>query len=324
MRAQLQRQQQRGVALITAMLVVAMATIIAADLVWDQYLQMRRTESMLVQEQARQYALGAENFGIEILLKDRGDVDETDSKSDVWGVPLGPLELDEGTLGGVIEDLQGRFNINNIYRNGQKDKIAFTQFTRLLELLELEPALAEATLDWIDPDQDVCCIGGAEDDTYTSRNPAHWAANRYMTTTTELLAVQGFDIESYSTLAPYIAALPPGWCGAGDFTPVNVNTASDIVLLALDPNITEANTDQWIAERGDAENAGDPFIDLTAFDGIVEQDLLDGNYLSINSECFGATVTISIGSFRYSMYSLLDRDGKVGTIITRLRYFGAY
>ncbi len=323
MRALLPKRQS-GVALITAMLVVAMATLIAADLVWDQYLQMRRTESMLAQEQARQYALAAESIGIEILLEDRGDADETDSFSDSWAASLGPFELDQGTLNGRIEDLQGRFNINNIYRNGQVDKIAQDQFKRLLELLALEPALAEATLDWIDPDQDVCCIGGAEDDTYTSRTPAHWAANRYLSNTSELLAVEGFDIESYSTLEPYIAALPPGWCGAGDFTPVNVNTASDIVLLALDPNITEANTDQWIAERGDIENEGDPFTDLAAFDGLVETDLLDGNYLSVNSECFGATVTISIGSFRYSMYSLLDRDGKVGTIITRLRYFGAY
>lgn len=318
------QKRQNGVALITAMLVVAMATIIAANLVWDQYLQMRRTESMLAQEQARQYALAAESIGVEILLEDRGDVDDIDSLSDSWAASLGPLELDEGTLNGRIEDLQGRFNINNVYRNGQVDKIALEQFKRLLELLSLEPGLAEATLDWIDPDQDVCCIAGAEDDTYTSRIPAHWTANRYLSATSELLAVEGFDIESYDTLLPYIAALPPGWCGAGDFTPVNVNTASDIVLLALDPNITEANTDQWVAERGDMENAGEPFTNLAAFGGIVEQDLLDGNYLSVNSECFGATVTISIGTFRYSMYSLLDRDGKVGTIITRLRYFGAY
>ena len=73
MTPQQQNQRQNGVALITAMLVVAMATLIAANLVWDQHLQMRRTESMLAQEQARQYALAAESIGIEILLDDRGD-----------------------------------------------------------------------------------------------------------------------------------------------------------------------------------------------------------------------------------------------------------
>ncbi|MDG1463323.1 MAG: type II secretion system protein GspK [Gammaproteobacteria bacterium] len=127
MTPQQQNQRQNGVALITAMLVVAMATLIAANLVWDQHLQMRRTESMLAQEQARQYALAAESIGIEILLDDRGDLTDTDSFSDAWAASLGPLELDQGILNGRIEDLQGRFNINNIYRNGQVDPMAQAQ-----------------------------------------------------------------------------------------------------------------------------------------------------------------------------------------------------
>jgi general secretion pathway protein K len=313
-------QRQRGVALITAILVVALATLLAADMIWNQYLQMRRTESMLAMEQGRMYALGAESWAMDIMLEDRESPDDIDHLLEIWAEDLPPLELDEGSLVGVIEDMQGRLNINNIYRNGQVDQIAYEQFTRLLETLGLEVQLAEAVLDWIDLDQDVCCAGGAEDDTYTARTPAHRAANRYITSTSELLAIEGFDKDSYRELEPYIAALPPGWCGGGGFTPVNVNTASDKVLLALDANITEANTDQWIAEREDI----DGYRDLSAFDGVVSQDLLDGEYLSLNSECFGVTVVISIGSFRYSMYSLLDRDGKAGTIITRIRYFGVY
>ena len=58
--------KEKGIALITAMLVVAMAGLIATDLVWEQHLQIRRTESMLAQEQARMYALAAETIGIEV------------------------------------------------------------------------------------------------------------------------------------------------------------------------------------------------------------------------------------------------------------------
>jgi general secretion pathway protein K len=316
----LQRKQQ-GVALITAILIVTIATLIATNMVWDQYLQMRRTESMLAQEQALLYALGAESIAINLLIEDRQSVDDIDHlEEDLLKEQL-VAELDEaGSLVGSLVDLQGRFNINNIYRNGQVDQIVLDQFIRLLEILELDAQLADGLIDWVDPDQDVCCAAGAEDETYTSLNPSYRAANRYLTSTSELLAIQGFDLDSYRALEPYIAALPPGWCGGGEFTPINVNTASEQVLLALDLNVAEGNVDQWVAERKEV----DGYQDLAAFAGVVDPALIDGNYLSLNSECFGATAVITIGSFRYSMYSLLDRDGKVGVVIPRVRYFGVY
>jgi len=320
MRALTLRRKQRGVALITAILIVTLATLIASNMVWDQYLQMRRTESMLVQEQARAYALGAESIAISIMIDDREAIEDPDHLEKWWLKKDEPLvnEFDDGVLVGSIEDLQGRLNINNIYSNGQVDQTALDQFTRLLESLGLDVQLADGVIDWIDPDQEVCCAAGAEDDTYTSRIPPYRAANRYLTSTSELLAIEGFDLETYRALEPYIAALPAGWCGGGAFTPVNINTASEQVLLILDPNISASNVDQWIAEREDLKG----YTDLTAFAAVVDPNLIAGNYLSWNSECFGATARISIGSFRYSMYSLLDRDGKVGVVVPRIRYFG--
>jgi len=313
-------KQQRGVALITAMLAVALAALIAADLVWEQHLQLRRTSGLLAQEQGRMYALGAESWAIEILLDDRETPEDIDHLLELWAEDLPPLELDEGSLLGKLEDLQGRFNVNNLYRNGQVDRIAFEQFERLLQIVGAEQQLAGAVLDWIDADQDVCCAGGAEDDTYTSKDPPYFAANRYITSTSELMAVEGMNLEEYRKLEPYIAALPPEWCGPGEFTPINVNTAPEQVLLALSPDVTQGNVDQWVSEREDF----DGYRDFSAFQTVVPEDYINGNYLSLNSECFGATAVISIGTFRFSMYSLLDRQGEAGNIVTRVRYFGVY
>jgi len=317
---QARQSQQQGVALITAILVIAVATLIAADLVWERHLQTRRTAAMLANDQARMYALGAESWAIDILLQDRDDPAEIDYLDEGWAQQLPPIELGEGTLVGRLEDMQGRFNINNIYRNGQVDKIAMAQFRRLLRVLELDEGPADAVLDWIDPDQEVCCASGAEDDVYTGKTPPYWAANRYLTSTSELLAIEGIDLEFYNTLAPYIAALPPEWCGNDDFTHINVNTASDIVLLALGDNVSQADVDRWMSER--TEFSG--FDNLRSFDGIVTDDALAGNYLGLNTECFGAFATISIGSFRMSMYSLLDRQGQADSVVPRIRYFGVF
>lgn len=313
-------EKQSGVALITALLVVAVATLIAADLVWERHLQTRRTAAMLANDQGRLYALGAESWAIDILLGDRDSPEEIDFLGEDWAQELPPIELPEGSLIGRLEDMQGRFNINNIYRNGQVDEIAMAQLRRLLRILELDEAPADAILDWIDSDQDICCAAGAEDDVYTNSSPAFWTANRYLTSTSELLAIEGIDSDFYNALAPYIAALPPEWCGNSDFTHINVNTAPAAVLLALDEQVSQTDVDRWLSERDEFSG----YDDLGAFEGVVSDDMLAGNYLGLNTECFGAYATINIGSFRMSMYSLLDRQGTADSIVPRIRYFGVF
>ena len=83
------RQQQqrrpfnRGVALITAMLITALASITAANLVWDNALDVRRTMVLLNRDQAVQVALGAESWIMDILRQDLED-GETDHLGEIW------------------------------------------------------------------------------------------------------------------------------------------------------------------------------------------------------------------------------------------------
>ena len=311
-------RRQRGIAAITAMLVVTIATMLAIELVWDLNLDVRRTQTLLLRDQAVQIALGAEVWVSDILRQDFEDDggSGTDHLNEVWAQDIPPLPVEGGTVDGTVEDLQGRFNLNNLLDpQGRKDPLAVDQFRRLLRSLELDAELADAVVDWIDPDQ-VAELSGAEDDVYTSRTPPYRAANFWFTTTSELLAVSGIDGEVFRTLEPHVSALPVATGQAGALTRINVNTATGPVLRSLGDDVTDSTVEQWLEDR--------PFDDMDAFMEAT-QELLDPAirpYLDVGTAYFRLTVITSIGTTRLSMYSLLERNAQ-GVVIARLRSFDA-
>ena len=113
------RRQNKGVALITALLIMALVTTLAYTLEWNNALDVRRTIVLLNRDQAIQVALGAESWMQSILRQDLADSD-TDHLGEIWASDLPGLPIDGGEVFGDIEDLQGRFNVNNLIdRNGK-------------------------------------------------------------------------------------------------------------------------------------------------------------------------------------------------------------
>ena len=186
----MRRAREKGVALITAMIVMALATIVAADLAWDNALDIRRTTMLLYRDQAVQVALGAENWVASILRQDLQDT-ETDHLAELWASELPPLPIDGGEVFGVVEDLQGRFNVNNLIdADGEVHEESLEQFQRLLEALELDPRFAAIAADWIDPDADAAFPDGAEDGIYTGINPPYRPPNQLLSNISELAALK--------------------------------------------------------------------------------------------------------------------------------------
>ena len=141
--------RNRGVALITALLISALATMVAANLAWDNSLDVRRTMVLLNRDQAVQVALGAESWIINILHQDLED-SQIDHLGELWASDLPPLPVDNGEVFGSIEDLQGRFNINNLIDNeGRVEQESLEQFRRLLNALGLDPRFAGIAADWM-------------------------------------------------------------------------------------------------------------------------------------------------------------------------------
>jgi general secretion pathway protein K len=288
--------RQRGVAVLTAMLVVAIGTIIAVNLMWQATLDLRRTESALAADQGIMFMQGAEAWAADILRQDMVDSPASDNLSEPWATQLPPLPVDGGTIIGKLEDLQGRFNLNNLVKaDGTENALARRQFERLLSLLQIDSGLAGAVVDWLDADNDIRFPTGGEDVTYAGVDPPYRAANTMITSASELMAVNGFTREIYSTLAPYVTALPIG-------TKLNVNTASAVVLASLSDDIDLSAAEGLVQQRNDAAFAD---IDKT-FEGLVDPKVL--KEIDGVSQHFLLTATVTLGTNQLTMRSVLQRD----------------
>ena len=316
--------RQSGVAAITAILVVALASILAVELAWEMNLDIRRTENMLLRDQAVQIALGAEIMATDELRKDFEDDAENqefcDDLTERWNTDL-TFPVDGGTVRGKLSGMQGRFNLNNLIFNGAKKPETYDQFTRLLTVLELDTEIAPKVLDWIDPNQ-IAEFGGAEDDVYTSKSPPYLTANTWFTTPTELLAIDGFvdpgdpQPGMFKLLERYVAALPSG-------TRINVNTAEDPVLLSIADEASPANAEGLRASRPYCNLLVDDSNNEVAFmndaGGIVTPEFADA-HLAVFTEFFQLKVAVTLGTTQLTMYSLMHRDPQ-GLVTTKLRYF---
>jgi len=299
----------RGVALITAMLITALVASVAAGLAWDNSLDLRRTMLMLHRDQAIQIAIGAESWVQSILREDLED-SQTDHLGEIWATDLPGLPIDGGELFGRIEDLQGRFNVNNLVdQNGEVHEESLEQFRRLLTILNIDPRFAGVAADWIDSNQEAGFPDGAEDPIYSTLIPPYRAANQPLSSVSELSALDSMDKASFDTLLPHIVALPGR-------TAINVNTATGAVLQSLSEDMSLADIEGLLAER---EEGGFTNIE-TVFSSLVTPDVL--SQLEETSNFFQLKVVVRIDNVRITYFSILER-GPRGDVIPILRSLGS-
>jgi len=296
---------QSGIALITAMLVVSLATITAVAMTSEQQIFFRRTENVLFHEQAWLYLLGAEDWAKHVLIRDRKD-NETDSKQDDWATVLPPIPVEGGTVGGSIEDLQGRFNINNL-ASGDDKSIDFQRFKQLLQDNDIKQNVANAVLDWLDEDQDARFPDGAEDVDYLQGDRSYRAANRIMQSTSELLFVKGITYEDFEKIELSLVALP-------GVTDININTAPISVLKMIVQGLSDADAEKLVTDREDT-----PF---TSIEDFLKHPSLAGkkvksNGLDVKSQYFLVSAYSRFGRANSTLLSILFRpdDKSVKTLV---------
>ena len=305
---QSRKHGERGVALVTALLVVALATVAAVAMATRLHVDLRRAGNLLHGEQAYAYAIAAESWARVILKRDAGD-NESDSLQVDWATSLPPIAVEGGLVDGQILDLQGRFNVNNLVGDDGKPSVVDRDyFNRLLVVLGLDPALTNALLDWIDPDIDASYPDGAEDDTYLLNDPPYRAANRPLSSVSELGLVRGFTAEVMAVLEPHITALP-GHAG------INVNTATVEILSALNENLTEADVDALIQDRGeDGYEGKEAFLAHDAMAGLeIDVDI------GTSSNWFNVQTDVLVGRGRARLQSLVLREDGPARVVSRVR-----
>lgn len=308
--------RQRGVALITAVLIVALATILAVNVTFRGMVDQRRSANLFSFDQGFEVALGAEAWAADFLRKD-AQQSQQDHLGEAWAQTLPPLPVDEGigTVEGRLEDMQGRFNLNNlVFADGTANEKTVKQLERILALLDIEPSWATMIADWIDSDAQPGFADGAEDTVYMGLDPPHLAANMPITRASELMVLPNFGIDRYRKLRPYVTALPVG-------TKLNVCTAPGVVLDSLSETTRQFSLNpQDLATR--RKDACFPTLeDLRGTLGAGAYDEIKDS-LSESSAYFRATVWVTIGTTQFTLYSLLARGGN-GTVRPALRSFGA-
>ncbi|KPK69360.1 MAG: hypothetical protein AMJ84_09690 [Acidithiobacillales bacterium SM23_46] len=299
---------QRGVALITAILIVAIVASVAAALSLGQQVWLRQMENINERAQANALRQAATSWAMAFLARDARE-SKTDHLGETWARQLPPLPAEGALITLSAEDAQGRFNLNGLVRNGQPSTPDIAIFQRLLRSEGLDVALVEPLIDWIDPDSEPR-PGGAEDIDYLNLPSPYRAANQPLTSVDELRLIKGFTAEVIERLRPYVVVLPQP-------ANINVNTALPAVLTALLGD-AGAPAAQSILERRQRE----PFTEAGEFAKMLPAGAPapQASY-GVTSGYFLVTIGIQLGRTRYLSEALVLRpaDGKRSVLVWQRR-----
>jgi len=297
--------RQRGVALITVLLVMVIAVAAVTHAVTRNRLAISRTSAILANTQLAEFVHGAEAWAIIALERDfeedRAATSASDNLQEAWAQRLVEFNPDNGKIRIQIKDLQSCFNVNNLTvsrAGGGADSSEGKVLQRLVRNLGGRAETAMAIEDWVDPG-DTPLASGTEDTGYLGQEVAHRTPDTFITDVSELSAGQGIEPEEWNTIAPKLCALPESG------TRINVNTASAELLSAMFPS---ANIPGLINQR----ESGTPFTqaaDLSAF-GIT-----GGAELDFNSAYYVAHIAVQLGlENRQYWESMLKLDTTTGAV----------
>jgi general secretion pathway protein K len=289
------RTGQRGIAVVLAMGVVALAAMAAAAIVVSQSTWARQVELTTEHIQARAVLLAGADWARALLSDDRR-LSNVDHLGEPWALKLPPLPVENGELVGQIQDQQGLFNVNNLITEGKINVAQLAHFRKLLATLGLPDELADALVDWIDADNQPQPGDGAEDAYYLALDPPYLPANQAMIDVAELALVRGFDANVRARLRPYITALP-------GFTAINVNTAPAEVLTAVIDGLDLGGAQLLVAQRDRAY-----YRDSNDFVSRLPRGVTAATGdIGVSSSYFIATLRVTIGGAQARGIALLAR-----------------
>ena len=302
-------RRQRGVALVSVLLVVAVATALAYAMVDRQGFTIAHSQQTLAGSQARQFALGGEQYARQILYAD-WEEEETraiDTLLEEWSAPAEAFEVRGGALEIRIQDLERRFNLNAV--SGNREGAQNTaRLKRLLTALGIDANLADHWVDWVDADQDVTALG-SEDAAYLMGDPPRRAANQRAAHVSEFAVATGLDAEAFERLRPHITVLPI------DDLHVNVNTANEIVLGTLAPNFTTTRALGLVEQEREIAR----LEDITGTHPELGEAVA---VLTVQSAFFRVQVRAEVDGARSELTSLLHRHPETGALTLLWRSYG--
>jgi len=310
---------QRGVAIITALLLTALAVTIVASLFWQQQVQVRSIENQRLHLQTKWILRGALDWARLILREDRRIGGDIDHLGEPWAVPLAETRLDQyvengrtgsdqtdATLSGRIVDAQGRFNLANLAQGGTVNPREVAVLARLLGSLELNAGLAQAVADAMAAAQSAASAASGKIPAAASQSepgPQPLA----LLQVDDLLAVPGFTAAMLTKLRDFVVVLP-----GNTVTPINVNTASAEVLAARIDTLSQSDAAALVAAREKAY-----FLSFNDFKQRLQGktgDVTNGE-ISVATNFFIVYGKVRLDRATMEMQALIERDAGTTKLI---------
>jgi general secretion pathway protein K len=288
------QRRQRGVAVVTALLLTTLAISIVASLFWQQQVQVRSMENQRLQLQTQWIERGALDWAALVLQQDRQDNAQYTSLDQIWATPLAETRLDQyierervqgerydATLSGSMIDACSRYNLFNLASGGAPDKPQVEVFQRLLKNLQIDPELAARTAYFVAASQGLAKVsngtvsggggsggggagtgdtsGGTGDTGGDTAGGAQGQSSQKPPTVMKL--VQLDDLLAIPGWTPeLVQKLRPFAIVLPANTSVNVNTAPAEVLASLAPGLSLMTANSLVARRKQA-----PYKDANQF-----------------------------------------------------------
>jgi general secretion pathway protein K len=299
-------RRQRGVAVVTALLLTTLAVTIVASLFWQQQVQVRSVENQRLHLQTRWILRGALDWARLILRQDGLDNPAVTRADGVWATPLAETRLDQyverervegedydATLQGQVYDAQSRYNLTNLAKVSSAGADEVKAFGQLLANLQLDAGLAQAAAQYAIRAEQAAQQGG------TGSAPVAFQRVE------DLLAV-GFSQAAIERLRDHVVVLPVA-------TGVNVNTASAEVLAAAVETMSLSEAQSLVAARKRM-----PFSNVTDFNTRV-QGRKPLAQIVVRSDYFLVLSQVRLDRAALESWALIRRDSSSQAYLVWIR-----
>ena len=304
-------RQQRGAALLAAMLTVTLVATLSATALWQQWRSVEIEAAERARVQSAWLLTGALDWA-RLILRQDAITGGADHLAEPWAVPLNEARLStflsmdsssadadrDAFLSGQITDLQGRMNLTNLIEAGKLSEPASQALARLFDLLDLPSTEANLLTQGL-----LAASRIAKD----GENPD--PQSPLMPRTVDQLSWLGLSKATIRTLRPFVTFLP-------ERTPINLNTASAEVIQATVPGLERASASRLVSERERAH-----FTNLADAARLAPAigDAGVGAQLAVNSRFFEVRGRVRLDQAVVEEVSVVQRDGVTVRTLMRSR-----
>ena len=306
----MRRSDERGIALLLTLLVLTL--LVALILEFDAEARREYRDAAAFRDNfkatvlARAAVQAARGILQQDFLKDKQTGQFFDAPIDVWARPITNYAIGDGLLTAQIEDERGKLNLNDLAAGGDATarKPRIQRVKRLFDLLQVNPDLVDAIVDWVDQDE-VPEPSGAESLYYQSLRPSYRTANAPLQTLLDLRLIKGMTPDIIAKISKVVTVYPL----EGE-SKVNLNTANPFVLQALDPRITQGMAADIVQAR--------PFKTIQDLDRVssfeaIGKELRQLNLYDVKSDLFLANMIVKMNEVTRNVTAVLQRDQTTGT-----------